>query len=140
MGECDCDSELFLRRSDHSGRGGELEVAVGDSAALHHERDPRVGGQALARDVDRASVAGDGTGGVEGGQPGPGSGVEAAAVDLQDLDDLPADLVDELAGGGPAGGDGRGGAQHAVEVALFPAGPGLFAAAPEGNLGDRGAD
>ena len=74
------------------------------------------------------------------GSPDRVAGVEAAAVDLQDLDDLPADLVDELAGGGPAGGDGRGRAQHAVEVALFPAGPGLFATAPEGHLGDRGAD
>lgn len=54
IGECDRDAELFLRRSDHSGRGGEQEVAIGDSTALHHERDLRVDGQALARDVDRA--------------------------------------------------------------------------------------
>jgi hypothetical protein len=89
---------------------------MADTTAPHHERDVRVGGQALTSNVDRASVPGDGSAGVEGGQPGPGAGVEAAAVDLQNLDDLPADLVDQPAARGPAGGDGRSRAQRAVEV------------------------
>jgi hypothetical protein len=109
---------------------------MADTTAPHHERDVRVGGQALTSNVDRASVPGDGSAGVEGGQPGPGAGVEAAAVDLQNLDDLPADLVDQPAARGPAGGDGRSRAQHAVEVPLLLARPSLFATAPW-TLADR---
>ena len=62
------------------------------------------------------------------------------SVDLQYLDDLPAHQVDEVGPFRPTGGDGRGGAEHAVEVALLPAGPGLFASSPERDLGDRGTD
>src|SRR5664279_103710 len=113
-------------------------MTIGDTTAPHHERDPRVEGQSLASDIDRASVPGDGTARVEGGQPRSGARVEAAVVDLQDLDDLAADLVDQLAARGSAGGYRRSGAQHAVEVTLLLAGPGLFATAPEGHLGDRG--
>src|SRR5664279_1364267 len=115
-------------------------MTIGDTTAPHHERDPRVEGQSLASDIDRASVPGDGTAGVEGGQPRSGARVEAAVVDPQDLDDLAADLVDQFAARGSAGGDRGSGAQHAVEVPLLLAGPGLFPTAPQGYLGERGPD
>ena len=38
---------------------------MADTTAPHHERDVRVGGQALTSNVDRASVPGDGSAGVE---------------------------------------------------------------------------
>ena len=59
---------------------------------------------------------------------------------LQDFDDLLGDVIDERAGRRPARGDGRSGAEHAVQVTLLPAGAGLLATPPQRHLGHRGAD
>ena len=47
IGERDRDAELFPRRPDHPGRGGEQELTIGDTTATDHQRDHRVGGQTL---------------------------------------------------------------------------------------------
>jgi hypothetical protein len=91
-------------------------------------------------DIDHAAVVDHRSVAVESGQPGAGAGVEAAIVDLENLDDLSGDVIDERAGRRLAGGDGRGGAEHTGQVALLPAGAGLLATSPERHLGHCGAD
>jgi hypothetical protein len=66
-GERDRDAEVIPGRSDDAGGGGEQQSAANQAAALDHERDLGVGGQAVPAQVAWVAVVGHGRVVVEDG-------------------------------------------------------------------------
>ena len=103
VGECGADlagerdryAELFLYWPDDPGGRGEQESAANHAAALDHGRDLGVGGQAVPVNIVGMTVVGHGRVVVKDGQNWVAIEVKATSVDLENVDDVLAHVIDK---------------------------------------------